>query len=51
MNRLVRCVSGTAVALALVAGAQAADLKVGLSVSLSGPIDQPRQACLPSEML
>ena len=37
MNRLVRCVSGTAVALALVAGAQAADLKVGLSVSLSGP--------------
>ena len=37
MNRLVRCVSGTAVALALTAGAQAADLKVGLSVSLSGP--------------
>jgi branched-chain amino acid transport system substrate-binding protein len=37
MNRLVRRVSGAAVALALTAGASAADLKVGLSVSLSGP--------------
>jgi branched-chain amino acid transport system substrate-binding protein len=37
MNRLVRCVSGTAIALVLTAGSQAADLKVGLSVSLSGP--------------
>ena len=37
MNRLVRRVSGAAVTLALTAGASAADLKVGLSVSLSGP--------------
>ncbi|HTP70639.1 MAG TPA: ABC transporter substrate-binding protein [Burkholderiaceae bacterium] len=37
MNRLVRCAVGAAVALAFTAGAVAADLKVGLSVSLSGP--------------
>jgi branched-chain amino acid transport system substrate-binding protein len=37
MNRLVRGLSGVAVALACIAGASAADLKVGLSVSLSGP--------------
>ena len=37
MNRFVRGVSGVAVALAFAAGASAADLKVGLSVSLSGP--------------
>ncbi|HEU5293618.1 MAG TPA: ABC transporter substrate-binding protein [Burkholderiaceae bacterium] len=37
MNRLVRCALGAAVALAFTAGALAADLKVGLSVSLSGP--------------
>src|SRR5262245_9739588 len=37
MNRLVRCALGAAVALAFTTGALAADLKVGLSVSLSGP--------------
>jgi branched-chain amino acid transport system substrate-binding protein len=37
MDRLVRCSLGAAVALAFTAGALAADLKVGLSVSLSGP--------------
>jgi branched-chain amino acid transport system substrate-binding protein len=37
MNRFVRCMSGTAIALVFGAGAMAADLKVGLSVSLSGP--------------
>jgi branched-chain amino acid transport system substrate-binding protein len=37
MKRLVRCALGAAVALAFTAGAMAADLKVGLSVSLSGP--------------
>ena len=37
MKRLVRCALGAAIALAFTAGAIAADLKVGLSVSLSGP--------------
>jgi len=37
MNRLVDCALGAAAALALTTGALAADLKVGLSVSLSGP--------------
>jgi len=37
MKRLVRCAPGAAVALAFTVGAVAADLKVGLSVSLSGP--------------
>jgi branched-chain amino acid transport system substrate-binding protein len=37
MNRLVRCALGAAVTLAFTAGSMAADLKVGLSVSLSGP--------------
>lgn len=37
MKRLVRCALGAAGALAFSAGTMAADLKVGLSVSLSGP--------------
>lgn len=37
MNRFVRCALGVAAALAFTAGTLAADLKVGLSVSLSGP--------------
>jgi len=37
MNRFVRCALGVAAALAFSAGTMAADLKVGLSVSLSGP--------------
>jgi branched-chain amino acid transport system substrate-binding protein len=37
MNRLVRCALGAAAAVALSAHSMAADLKVGLSVSLSGP--------------
>jgi branched-chain amino acid transport system substrate-binding protein len=37
MNRFVRCALGAAVSLAFAAGTMAADLKVGLSVSLSGP--------------
>src|SRR5256714_6953469 len=37
MKNFVRCALGAAVALACTAGAMAADLKVGLSVSLSGP--------------
>jgi branched-chain amino acid transport system substrate-binding protein len=37
MNRFVRCALGAAAALAFTAGTMAADLKVGLSVSLSGP--------------
>jgi len=37
MNRFVRCALGAAVSLAFTAGTMAADLKVGLSVSLSGP--------------
>ena len=37
MKRLVRCAPGAALALAFATGAIAADLKVGLSVSLSGP--------------
>jgi branched-chain amino acid transport system substrate-binding protein len=37
MNALTRSALGAALALGLAAGASAADLKVGLSVSLSGP--------------
>jgi branched-chain amino acid transport system substrate-binding protein len=37
MKRFVRCAVGAALAAAFTAGALAADLKVGLSVSLSGP--------------
>jgi branched-chain amino acid transport system substrate-binding protein len=37
MKQLIRCAAVAAGALALAAGAVAADLKVGLSVSLSGP--------------
>ena len=37
MKTIVRCALGAGIALVLSAGAMAADLKVGLSVSLSGP--------------
>jgi branched-chain amino acid transport system substrate-binding protein len=37
MNRFVRCTLGAAAALVFTTGTLAADLKVGLSVSLSGP--------------